>query len=152
MKSLRVETSGMIRASVALALAVAIALPGCGGGSDGEEPVLTVPELLERFAASYQAKDAAAIARMCQFPFELEGVALDSTGQLEALLENVFAEAGTYQTVEILDPEIVEVGDTVTVTGTFHVVDSVYGASSTPVTIEAVRVNGRWRATSFTQG
>lgn len=152
MKTLRVERmSAVLRASVALALAAGVALTGCGGGSGEETPVLTVPELLERFAASYEAKDAGAVADMCQFPFELQGVELESAGQLEALLESNFANAGTYETVEILDPDIVEVGDSVTVTGTFHVVDSVWGESSTPLTIEAVRVDGRWMATSFAQ-
>lgn len=155
MKPLRLEwTSDVIRASVALAFAAALALPGCGGGGGSDDetpPLLTVPQLLEQFAASYQAKDAAAIAAMCQFPFELEGVAIEAAGQLETLLESTFEDAGTYETVEILDRDASEVGDTVTVTGTLHVVDSVYGESSTAVTIDAVRVNGHWKATSFTQ-
>lgn len=153
MKPLRVEwLSGVICASVALAFAAVLALPGCEGGSDEETPPLTVTELLDRFAASYQAKDAGAIAGLCEFPFELEGAEVDSAASLEALLESMFEDAGTYETVEILDRDIAEAGDAVTVTGTLHVVDSEHGASSAPFTIEAVRVNGRWKATSFTQG
>lgn len=153
MKPLRVEwMSVVLRASVALAFAAVLALPACEGGSGEQPPPLTVPELLSRFEASYRAKDAAAIAAMCDFPFELEGVAVASADDLEALLESMFADAGTYETVELLDRVIAEEGDALTVTGTLHVVDSVYGEYGRPLTIEAVRVDGHWKATRFTQG
>ncbi len=139
--------------SVALPLAAALALAGCEPErSDPRPPPLTVPELLERFTASYQAKDARAIAGMCRFPFELDGVPLEDAAQLRELLGNLFEEAGTYEAVELLEPEIAEAGDAVTVTGTLRVVDSLHGESNTPFTIEALREDGSWKATRFVRG
>jgi ketosteroid isomerase-like protein len=138
----------MNRTSAALAVAATLLAAGCGGGSDEETP-LTLPQLLDRFAASYQAKDEAAVAAMCAFPFDMEGVTVDSADQLETLLGSMFASAGTFETVELLDRSISETGDTAVVTATLHVVDSEWGETSTGVTIEAARADGRWKATSF---
>ncbi len=138
----------MVPAAVAAVLAAA----GCGGGSSSDSPpAASVERMLGDFEAAYQAKDAAAIAAMCDYPFEMDGVAIGSAGALRAFLQASFDAAGDFQRVELLDRTIAEDGDRVTVTGSFHVVDATNGESSDPVTISGVRIDGVWKASGFTR-
>ena len=138
---------------VSAALVAALPFAGCGGGSKQDPPTqpATVAELLAQFEAAYQAKEAAGIAAMCAYPFQMDGVAIGSAETLQEYLQAMFDASGGYQVAELLDRAIEEDGDSVTVTGTFHVVDATYGESSQAVTITGVRANGVWKANGFSR-
>lgn len=135
------------------ALTAVLGVAGCGGGSSKQDPPqpATVAELIAQFEDAYQAKDAAAIAALCTYPFEMDGVAVGSAATFEQFLQTSFDAAGDYQVAELLGPVIQEEGDTVTVTGSFHVIDTTHGESSEAVTITGVRVDGVWKANGFSR-
>lgn len=145
----------MIRSLILSAtLLAALAAAGCGGGGSkngGPTQPATVAALLSQFEAAYQAKDAAGVAAMCAYPFVMDGVSIGSADTLRGYLQATFDEAGDYQVAELLDRAVEEDGDSVTVTGTFHLVDATHGESSQAVTITGVRVDGVWKANSFTR-
>lgn len=143
----------MMRSLAISAAVVAItAAAGCGGGSsETKDPPLTVAQRLEQFERAYQSKDAAAIAAMCSYPFQVDGASIDSAETLQAFLQGSFDAAGVIEVAELLDPVITEDGDAVTVTGSFHVVDATSGEYYRTVTIQGVRVDGVWKGSSFSQ-
>ncbi len=138
--------------SLIVSAAAAAALLAAGCGSSKEDKAATVEDLLAQFEAAYQAKDAAAITDLCAYPFEVDGAAVGTPAALQAFLQATFDAAGDYQTVELIDREITQDGDRVTVTGTFHVVDTIQGESSRPVMISGLRVQGVWKANAFSRG
>jgi ketosteroid isomerase-like protein len=136
--------------AIAAALALSTALVACGGSSQDPGPQ-TVEQAVAAFEAAYQAKDPDALVALCQFPFILDGTELTGADQLRTYLRSTFTGAGEIARAEVLDPVVVREGDTVRVTGTFHLVDSVQGESSRPVTIRGELHGQRWVGTGFSQ-
>ncbi len=141
----------MTRTFAALALATALvsATAGCGSSSKDDPQPQTVDQAIAAFEAAYLAKDADAVVALCTFPFVLNGTALAEADQLRALLESSFAEAGEISIAEVLDRDVARAEDSVRVTATFHLVDSLHGESSQSVIIDGELVGDRWKGTGF---
>jgi ketosteroid isomerase-like protein len=143
----------MTRSALISTLAGALlALAGCGGGSSPKSDEAQVKDLVATFTAAYRAEDAAGIAALCAFPFSLDGALLGTPEELTGALQAGFAAAGDVTLAEVVDPVVTVDGDAVVVTGAFHQVSTLGGESTRTVTITGVRLDGRWKATGFTQG